>query len=145
MESKILEFLKNKHPRLCSVATVNAKGLPEAALMTFAIYDENSLILVLSTRTNTRKWTNLKINPHVALVFGSGFKEATVQLEGTAELIDNPEATKIYEDVYFAQNPETLQFKGLPELGFIKIKPTWARYTNYTINPPDIEEKSFTA
>ncbi len=143
MEQKVLEFLKSKHPKLCSISTVNSQRKPESALMAYAILNESDLSLLLSTRTNTRKWSNLKKNPHVSLVFGSGFHEATIQFEGMVELIDTPESISSYQDTYFSQNPETLQFKGLPELCFLKIKPTWIRYTNYIVNPPDVEEKAF--
>ncbi len=143
MEEKVLELLKSKTPKLCTLATVNSQGKPESALMAYAILSEVNLTLVLSTRTGTRKWGNLKNNSQLSLVFGSGFREATVQYEGIAKLVDNPESFKTYEDVYFSQNPETLQFKGLPELGFIVVTPKWIRFTNYTLNPPDIEEKTF--
>ena len=143
MEEKVLELLKSKTPKLCTLATSNSQGKPESALMAYAILSELNLTLVLCTRTNTRKWENLKTNPQLSLVFGSGFREATVQYEGVAKLVDNPESLKTYGDVYFPQNPETLQFKGLPELGFIVITPTWIRFVNYSLNPPNIEEKTF--
>jgi len=143
MEAKILEFLKNKQPHLCVISTVASDGKPESALMAYAVYDESSLAIVLSTRSDSRKWKNLQINQNLSLVFGSGFKESTVQFEGRAELFNNPNDYKILADVYFEQNPETLQFRGIPELVFIKVKPHWVRYTNYIVNPPDIEEKTY--
>ncbi len=143
MEEKVRAYLKGKKPRLTVISTVNQKGKPESALMTYAVLEGEAPTIVLSTRLNTRKWTNLKTNNHISLVFGGGFSDAEVQFEGDAELFDNPTSYKILEDVYFEQNPETLQFRGLPELVFLKVKPTWIRYTDYGANPPVVEEKTY--
>ncbi len=143
MEEKVKTYLKEKKPRLTVISTVNKDGKPESALMTYAIFEGEALTLVLSTRLNTRKWANLQTNKHVSLVFGGGFSDAEVQFEGDAELFADPSSYKLLEEVYFEQNPETLQFRGLPELVFLKVKPTWVRFTDYSASPPVVEEKSF--
>lgn len=143
MEEKVKTYLQNKKPRLTVISTVNKDGKPESALMTYAVLEGEALTLILSTRLNTRKWANLKTNKHVSLVFGGGFSDAEVQFEGEAELFEDAASYKILEDVYFEQNPETLQFRGIPELVFLKVKPTWIRFTDYGMNPPVIEEKNF--
>jgi general stress protein 26 len=67
--------------RLAVLATVSEDGLPEAALMGFAMTRDGQI--VLDTSRESRKFENLRRRSDVALVVGLE-DEVTVQLEGRA-------------------------------------------------------------
>ena len=141
MEEKILAFLKNRTPKLCTMATISLDSKPQNAVVGYAVKDD--LKILINTNFHTRKWTNLKSTPSVALVFGWAFDELNVQYEGTAELLDSTHPDlQIEENYFFSQNEEARKFKS-PETRIIRISPIWIRLMDPTVYPPKIEEKSF--
>ena len=140
MIQKIQDFLKNRDPQLCVLATSSLTGIPQCAVMGYAVTDD--LNLILSTDKTSRKVVNIKTNPQVALVFGWLFTELNVQIQGEARLIESGQELKTCEEIYFASHPESVEFKGLPETIFIKIKPLWLRLSDYSVDPPWIQEMS---
>lgn len=141
MEEKILNFLKNRSPKLCAIATVNNENMPENAVVAYAIRED--LKILINTNLHTRKWTNIKNNSSVALVFGWNFDELNIQYEGAAELIDITNSEfQDQENFFFLQNLEAKKFKS-ENTRIIRITPTWIRLMDPTSTPPTIEEKSY--
>ncbi len=141
MFQEVLDFLKKREPKLCVLATSSLANEPESAVMGYAVSDDLSIIC--STDRSSRKWNNLKQNSKVAITFGWGFGELNIQYSGLATLVESGEELKKCEDIYFASHQESLEFKGTPETGYIKIKPTWIRLSDYSSDPPRIEEKNY--
>lgn len=140
MEEKVLEYLKNKTPKLCVISTVTSDQKPESALVGYAVLPDLSILI--NTNHKTRKWANIKSNPHVSIVFGFGFTELNVQYEGTAELLEDGDSLKKYDELFFSQNEDARKFKS-EDTRIMKITPTWMRLMDTTVMPPVQEEKLF--
>ncbi len=140
VNDKALQFLKNKNPKLCVLATASADGKPEAAVMGYAVQDD--LTILLSTHKGNRKWQNLSKNSKVSLVFGWSFTEINIQYDGTATLIEEGPQKKEVEEFFFSQNPAARKFE-TPDTIFIQVKPVWIRLSDLTQTPPTTEEASF--
>ena len=62
----LLDFMRLH--RLAVQASVSAAGVPQAAMVGFAVTDQFEI--VFDTLQTTRKAQNLRQNPHLALVIG---------------------------------------------------------------------------
>lgn len=133
----VVKDLQNRKDKFCILASSTPAGSPSAALMGYAIENDGSVIL--STHTTTKKYKKLKENNKVALVFGWGFDEANVQLEGAARLVESGDEYGACGDFFFIQNPVAAKFK-TEDTVFIKITPNWVRYSNFSSSPPKVEE-----
>src|SRR5690606_26152717 len=101
--SELLAFMR-KH-RLCIQATVSSDGMPQAAVVGYAVTDD--LEIVFDTASTTRKVKNLRNNPRMAIVIGWD-EERTLQLEGIA---DEPGADELprLKRVYFEAYPDGVE------------------------------------
>jgi hypothetical protein len=135
--SDLLAFLRQH--RLAVQASISPPEQPQAAVVGFAVTDRFEI--VFDTVDSTRKARNLRQNSRIALVIGgvSAGEERTVQYEGIA---DEPEGSElerlkaVYYDAY-PDGPSRLSWKGLI---YVRVRPTWIRYSDYTVNPPLIVE-----
>jgi uncharacterized protein YhbP (UPF0306 family) len=140
MDAKVLlEFLR-KH-RLAVQASVSGVGGPQAAVVGYAVTDKFEI--VFDTLDSTRKAQNLRQNPKVALVIGglSEGEERTVQYEGVADEPSGEELErlkKVYYEAY-PDGPSRLSWTGLI---YVRVKPTWIRYSDFSVDPPEIVEFS---
>jgi general stress protein 26 len=125
--------------RLAVQATASTDGAPQAAVVGFAVSDRFEI--VFDTLASTRKALNIRANARVAFVIGGLKKndERTVQFEGIA---DEPTGTelerlkRIYYEI-FPDGPDRLNWPGLI---YVRVQPTWIRYSDYTRDPPEIAE-----
>jgi hypothetical protein len=117
-------------------ATVTADGAPQAAVVGVAISE--TLELVFDTLDSTRKAQNLRARPRLALVVG-GEEERTLQLEGVADVPAGEELLRLRE-VYFATFPDGRERLAWPGLIHVRVRPTWARFSDFTTSPPTIVE-----
>ena len=133
----LLDFLRSH--RLAVQASVSPTGAAQAAVVGFAISDEFEI--VFDTLASTRKAQNLRQNPKIALVIGGATdgEERTVQYEGIA---DEPSGTELEElkQVYYTAYPDGPGRLSWPGLIYVRVRPTWLRYSDYTIDPPTIVE-----
>ncbi|HEX5435916.1 MAG TPA: pyridoxamine 5'-phosphate oxidase family protein [Gemmatimonadaceae bacterium] len=122
------------------MATVSPTGTPEAALVGIAVTPE--LELILDTAATSRKCTNVRDNPRVAFVIGRR-GEVTLQYEGMA---DEPRGSELRrcKAVYFDKFPEGREREQWPDITYIRVRPTWLRYSDYSQTPAQIAERSFT-
>jgi hypothetical protein len=114
----------------------------QAAVVGIAVSE--SFEIFFDTVGTTRKAVNLRRDPAVALVVGSTSAEAssTLQIEGLA---DEPEGVELERllNLYLAKFPDGRGRRGLPDLTYFRIRPTWMRWSNFATDPPEIVE--FTA
>jgi pyridoxamine 5'-phosphate oxidase-like protein len=111
-------------------------GAPQAAVVGFAVSD--ALELVFDTLESTRKWRNLRADPHVALVIGWDH-EATAQIEGIADFPEGQELERL-RACYFIPYPDGRERLAWPGITHVRVRPTWVRFSDYTTDPPTIVE-----
>jgi general stress protein 26 len=136
---KLLEFLR-RH-RLAVEASVSATDSPQAAVVGIAITDR--LEIVFDTVDSTRKARNLRSNPRVAFVIGgvADGEERTVQYEGIADEPSGEELERL-KAIYYSVYPDGPSRLSWPGLIYVRVRPTWIRYTDYTVDPTQILEFS---
>jgi uncharacterized pyridoxamine 5'-phosphate oxidase family protein len=136
------EYLYNfiSKQRYAVVATVSAKGDPEAALVGFAVAPD--LRLIFDTVRTSRKYKNLTQNGAIALVIGWD-AEKTIQYEGRVKIVEGNELDGMLE-FYFKAFPEAKERKeNWKDITYFVVVPQWIRYSEFKI-PPIIEETDFT-
>lgn len=141
MEPKsLLRFLRQH--RLAVQSSVSAVNHAQAAVVGFAISDEFEIIF--DTLDSTRKVANLRQNPRLALVIGGLLPgdERTAQYEGVADEPIGAELERLTE-IYYGVYPDGRARRSWPGLIYIRLRPTWIRYSDYNVEPPQIVE--FTA
>jgi general stress protein 26 len=133
----LLEFLRGH--RLAVQTSVSETVAPQAAVVGFAISDQFEI--VFDTLASTRKAQNLRQNPKIALVIGGllGGDERTVQYEGIADEPSGPELA-LLQQVYYTAYPDGPSRLSWPGLIYIRVRPTWVRYSDYNTDPPVIVE-----
>jgi hypothetical protein len=136
----LLEFLRQH--RLAVEASVSSGGGAQAAVVGFAVTDRFEI--VFDTLVSTRKAANLRQNPKLALVIGGlvAGDERTAQYEGVADEPSGAELARLTE-AYYAAYPDGPSRLSWPGLIYVRVRPTWIRYSNYNVAPPQIVE--FTA
>ena len=91
------DFLRVSHRAVLS--TLRRDGRPQLSPVAAAVDDEGRVIV--STPETTAKARNLRRDPRVSLcAFSDGFYGPWVQVEGTAELVERPEAVELLVDYY---------------------------------------------
>ena len=137
---RLLEFLR-RH-RLAVQASVSGAGAPQAAVVGYAVTDRFEI--VFDTLASSRKGQNLRANNRIALVIGGlrDGEERTVQYEGVA---DEPrgEELEALKQLYYRVYPDGPTRLSWPGLIYVRVRPTWIRYSDFNANPPEIVE--FTA
>jgi PPOX class probable F420-dependent enzyme len=92
-----LEFLAVEHHAV--LATMKADGTPQLSPVTVGVDDDGHV--VISTRETAYKVRHVRRDPRVWLcVLPDGFFGKWVQIEGTAEIIELPEAMEQLVDYY---------------------------------------------
>ncbi|MFE5484329.1 pyridoxamine 5'-phosphate oxidase family protein [Streptomyces sp. NPDC056527] len=132
-QDELLRFLRGH--RLAVEASVAPDGSPQAAVVGYAVTDD--LEIVFDTVETTRKYENLVADPRIALVIGWG--EITAQIEGVADIPHGPEGERIRE-CYFTAYPDGRDRLAWPGITHVRVRPRWARYSDFTSEPPRIEE-----
>ena len=90
-------FLKDNHNAV--LATFRRDGRPQLSVVG-ATVDEQGRVII-STRQTAIKTKNLRRDPRLSVIIMSpGFYGAWVQVEGTAEIVEQPEALDLLVDYY---------------------------------------------
>jgi hypothetical protein len=135
----LLAFLRQH--RLAVEASVSAAQTPQAAVVGIAVTDRFEI--VFDTVDTTRKALNLRRNPRLAFVIGgrADGEERTVQYEGIA---DEPSGAVLEQlkAIYYTVFPGGPSRLSWPGLIYVRVRPTWIRYTDYTVDPTEILEFS---
>ena len=133
----LLVFLRTQ--RLGIQASVATTGMPQAAVVGIAISDRFEI--VFDTVASSRKAVNLRSHPKSALVIGglTPGDERTVQLEGLADEPSGEELERL-KRVYYAVYPDGPSRLSWPGLIYVRVRPTWARFSDFNQGPPLIVE-----
>lgn len=134
MEKKALIAFVRKH-RWAVEATVGEHG-PQAAVIGVAVTDE--LELVFDTSTRSRKAENLRRTRKIALVVGWDDAQ-TVQIEGTVDEPKGAERERVLA-AYVAKFPDGEERAKDPDITHFRVKPTWARFSDFSGPEVVIEE-----
>jgi general stress protein 26 len=137
-KDELLAFMR-RH-LLAVQSSVSPEGWPQAAVVGYVVDDR--LELFFDTRAGSRKARNLRANPRIALVIGWELEQAcTLQLEGVA---DEPSGTELarFKALYFARFPDGVEREGWPDIAYFRVRPTWARFSDYRSSEPTIIEFS---
>ena len=133
----LLAFMR-RH-RLGVQSSVTPRGAAQSAVVGFAVTDKFHLIF--DTVDTTRKVKNLRKNPKTSFVIG-GIKdgdEQTVQYDGLADEPTGAELN-VLKLAYFKVFPEGRDRQAWPGICYVRVRPTWIRYSDYNQDPPVIEE-----
>jgi pyridoxine/pyridoxamine 5'-phosphate oxidase len=123
-------------------ATSSLIGEPQAAIIGVAVTQE--LELVFDTLASSRKAANLRANPRIAFVIG-GWNDAdprTVQYQGTADFPVGVELERL-KQIYFTAFPAGPTRFSWSGITYVRVKPQWVRYSDFTVEPPAISEQNF--
>ncbi len=134
---ELLEFIRGE--RYAVQASVSALGSPQAAIVGIVVSDKFELFF--DTLSTSRKAINLRQNPAVAFVMGAtgAGADRTVQLEGVVDEPAGPDLDRLL-DLYFARFPDGRARQSSGGVLYLRVKPTWIRYSNFSVDPPDIVE-----
>ena len=137
---ELLSFMRTH--RVAVQASVTAAGTSQAAVVGIAITDRFEV--VFDTLGSSRKATNLRGNPSIALVMGGLLPgdERTVQYEGVADEPTGEERDRL-TDVYYSVYPDGRDRLSWPGLTYVRVRPQWIRYSDFGQPTPLIVE--FTA
>jgi len=133
----LLHFLRTQ--RLAVQASVAGSGMPQAAVVGFAISDRFEI--VFDTLSSTRKAVNLRLHGKAALVVGGLLPgdERTAQIEGMADEPSGADLERI-KQVYYTAYPDGPSRLSWPGLIYVRVRPTWIRFSDFNRNPPQIVE-----
>jgi len=121
------------------LSTVNTEGIPESALIGFAVAPD--LRIVFDTVSSSRKYKNLIQNHSVSLVIGWD-NEQTIQYEGRVIFQAGKDFNKMV-DFYLRVFPEGLERKNkCKDIAHFVVVPDWIRYSDFN-DPVTIEELDF--
>lgn len=139
IRARLLRFLREH--RLAVQATSSPESAPQAAVVGFAVTD--AFELVFDTLATTRKAVNLRRNQRMAFVIGGldAGDERTVQYEGVADEPKSAELERL-KSVYYTAFPDGPTRTSWPGLIYVRVRPTWIRFSDYSVDPPEIVELS---
>jgi len=133
----LLDFMRSE--KYAVQTSVSPGGLPQAAVVGIAVSDRFEI--VFDTLESSRKAPNLRANPATAFVIGGTREgdERTVQYEGTADEPDDAELERLLS-LYYARFPDGRERRSWRGLIYVRVRPTWIRYSNFSVDPPEIVE-----
>jgi len=133
----LLEFMRAN--RYVVESSVHAGGGPQSAVVGVAVSDDFEV--VFDTMESSRKAQNLRLKPEIAIVFRGVLPddERTVQLEGVADEPTGADRARLM-DLYFGVFPDGRERQTWEGLIYVRAKPTWVRYSDYSHDPTEIVE-----
>ena len=133
----VLAFLQ-RHT-LAVQASVAPGGGAQAAVVGVVVSD--AFEVFFDTLESSRKFVNLSQDPRLALVIG--WDQETVQLEGVADVPPPGAALEALKARYYAAFPDGPSRLSWPGLVYVRVTPTWLRYSDFRGAEPAIVELSF--
>jgi general stress protein 26 len=139
-KNAVLEFMRSHS--VAAEASVSPSGRPQAAVVGFVVTDDFEVFF--DTVDSTRKAANLRQNPSISFVIG-GFgvgDERTVQFQG---IVDSPGGAELerLKELYFDRFPDGRDRVNWPGLVYLRARPTWIRFSDFSRAPPEIVEFDF--
>lgn len=140
MKEKLLQLLKEREEKYCVLGTSSSDNQPWCAVVGYVVADDGTV--TISTHTNSKKWKNCQENNKVSLLFGFGFHEPNIQVEGIATLVDQGEEFEKLKEYFYTANPHAEAFAS-DDTAFISIALQRGRVSDFRQTPPNIEEFDF--
>jgi hypothetical protein len=133
----LLEFMRGH--RVAVQASVSPLDAAQAAVVGIAITDRFEI--VFDTLSSSRKAQNLRRNPKIAFVIGglADGEERTVQFEGVADEPAGEELERL-KRIYYAVYPDGPSRLSWPGLIYVRVRPVWIRFSDFTADPPTMVE-----
>ena len=118
------------------IGTVSENSTPETSTMYYI--QDNDLNIYFVTRSGSRKYKNITKNPHVSFVISSEHPPKTIQLEGVAGEVLDPNEQVDYFNKLIAKITESSAMPPVEqivagEMVFMKMTTTWARLGNFIV------------
>ena len=136
--AELVRFMRQT--KLAVQASLSAEGAPQAAVIGFVVSDQAELFF--DTSSSSRKARNLRREPQIALVVG--WDERTVQYEGIADEPTGEELAR-FKALYFASFPDGRERERWPDIAYFRVRPRWARLSDFTGPTPSVQELEFPA
>ncbi|MPZ12900.1 MAG: hypothetical protein GEU73_00470 [Chloroflexi bacterium] len=116
-------------------ASVSPSQMAQAAVVGIVVTE--NLEIFFDTLSTSRKYGNLRQDPRIAFVMWQG--EQAVQYEG---VVDEPTGGSLsrLKALYFARFPDGRDRERLPEIAYLRARPTWIRHSDFSTDPPIITE-----
>ncbi|HPJ16710.1 MAG TPA: pyridoxamine 5'-phosphate oxidase family protein [Candidatus Woesebacteria bacterium] len=133
----VLEIVKKNS--LCVLSTASPSGKTESAVMAHTVND--NLTVFMSTEETSRKIQNIKANNQASLLIGGLKNDPSLQIDGLATILEGNQKTEAV-NFMLSVHPELKDY-GIDSGCIFSITPQWVRYSDYTQNPPTIEEINF--
>ena len=137
---QILAFMRAH--RMAVQASVADWSAPQAAAVGIVVTD--AFEVFFDTVATTRKIANLRLNSKVAFVIGGlqDGEEKTVQFEGVADEPVGAELERL-KQAYFASFPDGPDRQAWPGITYVRVRPRWLRFSDFTRSPAEIIELRF--
>ena len=137
---QILEFMRAH--RMAVQASVANWSAPQAAAVGIVVTD--AFEVFFDTLDTSRKAANLRTNSNVAFVIGGLLdgEEKTVQYEGVADEPRGVELEQLKQE-YFASFPDGPERQAWAGITYVRARPRWLRFSDFTQSPPEIIELRF--
>jgi general stress protein 26 len=132
--AQVLTFLQTK--KFGVVASVSPEGKPQSAVVGIAVTGD--LEILFDTLTTTRKIRNIRRARSVSVVVGWDRDEITVQIEGLADEPHGAELARLKE-TYFASHPGGREREGWPNITWVRVRPQWLRYSDFSLGGTVVE------
>lgn len=123
--SEFVSFVR-KHD-LGVVATLGPNGTPQAAVVAVVATDLGEVIF--GCERGSRKFTNIRRNPEVALAIGWDSDEITVQCEGIADEPTGADGERCLQ-YYLDRFPSETQLVRSQKLALVRVRMNWIRYAD---------------
>ena len=136
VNARLIAFIQRHE--LGVIATSSTAAIPEAALVNIAVTPFFEIIF--ETTAATRKCVNLRDNPRVAMVIGWE-DDQTLQIDGCVEVLEGSARDRL-KDIFMTAFPRKASHEFWPGNDFYRVKPYWARFSNYNL-PRKVEEFHF--
>lgn len=136
-KDRLLAFMRQE---LYAVqASVNDDGVPQAAIVGAIVSEQFEVFF--DTLGSSRKVRNLRQRPHVAMVLGpaAAGSAQTIQLAGRADEPRGDDLDRLL-GLYFARFPDGRERQRLPDITYWRVRPTWIRFSDFSVDPPHIVE-----
>jgi len=122
------------------LSTVSIDNIPQSAYIGLVVTP--ALQIIFDTVSDSRKYKNLLLNPHVSFVIGWD-NEQTIQYEGIAKIPDTNELEKLLL-TYFAVFPEGKNRRdNWKNIVYVYVEPKWIRYSDFNETTRKVAEIKF--
>ena len=125
------------------VSRIGKNGESRSAVVGFTAtpLGDNGFEIIIGTEKQSRKVQDITANDRVSFVIFKEEERRTLQVEGTAKLVE-PMDLGDYRQMVIDKNPAVAKIIDAPSRVYIVIYPSWIKYTDVSVYPWHQEEES---